>query len=113
MAIKLRIALKLELLHATIVVEKVTFPVIVLKRPKPSLATSAARKVIFLVIALSNPTMVVVVDSLVPKNATAAARQVTLLVSALKVQGVVVVAVVVDTTPLVTTAKGHATLAVA
>jgi len=58
------------------------------------------------VIALSNPTMVVVVDSLVPKNATAAARQVTLLVSALKVQ-VVVVVVVVDITPLVTTAKGH------
>ena len=57
-------------------------------------------------IALSNPTMVVVVDSLVPKNATAAARQVTLLVSALKVQ-VVVVVVVVDITPLVTTAKGH------
>ena len=56
-------------------------------------------------IALSNPTMVVVVDSLVPKNATAAARQVTLLVSALKVQ--VVVVVVVDITPLVTTAKGH------
>lgn len=50
--------------------------------------------------------MVVVVDSLVPKNATAAARQVTLLVSALKVQ-VVVVVVVVDITPLVTTAKGH------
>ena len=49
--------------------------------------------------------MVVVVDSLVPKNATAAARQVTLLVSALKVQ--VVVVVVVDITPLVTTAKGH------
>jgi len=61
------------------------------------------------VIALSNPTMVVVVDSLVPKNATAAARQVTLLVSALKVQGVVVVVVVVvvDITPLVTTTKGH------
>jgi len=63
------------------------------------------------VIALSNPTMVVVVDSLVPKNATAAARQVTLLVSALKVQVAVVVAVVVvvvvDITPLVTTAKGH------
>ena len=60
-------------------------------------------------IALSNPTMVVVVDSLVPKNATAAARQVTLLVSALKVQGVVVVVVVVvvDITPLVTTTKGH------
>lgn len=58
-------------------------------------------------IAISNPTMVVVVDSLVPKNATAAARQVTLLVSALKVQVVVVVVVVVDITPLVTTAKGH------
>lgn len=73
--------------------EKATFLVIVPKRPRPSLATSAARKVTFLAIALSPAAAVAVAASPAPRSVTAAARPATSLARALRAQ----VALVVDT----------------
>jgi len=80
--IKLQTALRLELLPAITVVAKATFLVIALKRPRPSLATNAAKKVIFLVTAHNKVTAAAVEDTLaaVAKSATVAERPVTLRV---------------------------------